>query len=150
MGFAPMFCAALGCSPAPATALSTTRAANAAPSVFAGTGNDGPPAPASRCRLTVTDTEGCAPGDVEQLIAPVRPQLERCRNRAGGKLLVRVRKVARGRLAFDLEPGSSLDPTEMKCVLAALASLDVDESAAAWTGLNVRPTGFTSLLTIEW
>jgi hypothetical protein len=55
-----------------------------------------------------------------------------------------------GKLSFDLQPGSSLDPTERRCLLDALATLDVDESAPAWTGLNVRPTGFTSLITIEW
>ena len=44
----------------------------------------------------------------------------------------------------------SLDPTEKRCVLEALATLHEDESSTAWTGLNVRPTGFTSLITIEW
>jgi hypothetical protein len=100
--------------------------------------------------VTVTDTEGCGSGDVEALIAPVRPQIERCRGASGGKLRVRVRKAAGGKLAFGIEPGSSLDPSEQKCVLEALASLDADESSTAWAGLNVRPTGFTSLLTIEW
>jgi hypothetical protein len=110
---------------------------------------EGPPRPAPRCRLTATDTEGCGPRDVEELVAPVRPRLERCRSTSGGKLTVRVRRSA-GKLAFDVEPGSSLDPTERQCVLDALASLDADESSTAWAGLNVKPTGFTSLLTIEW
>lgn len=105
---------------------------------------------APRCRLTVTGAEGCAPHDVESLIEPVRPRIEHCRARAGGKLLVRVHRAPGGKLAFDVEPGSSLDPTEKKCVLEALSTLDVDEASTAWTGLNVKPTGFTSLLTIEW
>ena len=54
------------------------------------------------------------------------------------------------KLAFDVAPGSSLDPTEKKCVLEGLSTIVVDESSTAWAGLNVRPTGFTSLLTIEW
>ena len=61
-----------------------------------------------------------------------------------------VRKAGSGKLAFDVEPGTTLDPREQQCVLAALSILDVDESSTAWAGLNVRPTGFTSLITIEW
>ncbi|HSO35779.1 MAG TPA: hypothetical protein VLT33_24790 [Labilithrix sp.] len=150
IGLALVTCTILGCAaPAPAPVRSTTTAASTPPGVPLAA-PEGPPAPASRCRLTVTDTEGCGPADVEKIIEPVRPRLERCRTTTGGKLLVRVRKAGRGRLAFDLEPGSSLDPTEKRCVLDALASLEVDESSTAWTGLNVRPTGFTSLITIEW
>lgn len=58
-------------------------------------------------------------------------------------------KAATGKLAFDVVPGTTLDPAEQQCVLAALSTLDVDESATAWAGLNARPTGFTSLITIE-
>jgi hypothetical protein len=109
-----------------------------------------PVGPPVACRVTVTDTQGCGPGDVEALIAPVRPQIEHCRGASGGKLRIRVKKAPGGKLAFGVEPGSSLDPAEQRCVLDALASLGADESSTAWAGLNVRPTGFTSLLTIEW
>ncbi len=34
--------------------------------------------------------------------------------------------------------------------MRAGGSLDVDETSTAWAGLNVRPTGITSLITIEW
>jgi hypothetical protein len=105
---------------------------------------------APRCKLTASGAEGCEPRDVESLVEPVRPRIEHCRARAGGKLVVRVRKAPSGKLAFDVEPGSSLDPAETKCVLEALSTLDIDEASTAWTGLNVTPTGFTSLLTIEW
>lgn len=106
--------------------------------------------PTLRCRPTVADTDGCGAVDLETLLEPVRPRLERCHTGVGGKLRIRVRKGVAGKLAFDVQPDSSLDPTEMKCVLAALSTLDVDESATAWAGLSVRPTGFTSLITIEW
>lgn len=140
---------AIGCTPAtPAPSRPTTMASPAASSAPLAV-QEGPPR-ASRCRLTVTDSEGCGPADVEKLIEPVRPRIERCRTTTGGRLIVRVRKAAKGRVAFDLEPGSSLDPTEKRCVLDALASLNIDESSTAWTGLNIRPTGFTSLITIEW
>ena len=112
---------------------------------------DGPPPPAPRCRLTVTETENCQPHDVEALVAPVRSRLERCRGSSGGKLLVRVRKLPGGRLAFDVAPGTSLDPTERKCALDALNSLPQSESSTAWTGgPSIPPSGFSSLLTVEW
>jgi hypothetical protein len=105
----------------------------------------GPP-----CRLTVTSTAGCAPDEVEAMIAPIRPRIERCRAHGGGKIHVRVQKAPSGKLAFDVLPGSSLDPTEKKCVLEALSALNADESATGWSASNVRPTGFTSQVTIEW
>lgn len=148
----------LACTaPAPTRSRPTTTAADhalSAPLARTGAGNgipaDATPAPAPRCRLSVTDAEGCGPGDVETLIEPVRPRIERCRTGPGGKLRVRVRKAGSGKLAFDVEPGTTLNPAEQQCVLAALSTLDVNESSTAWAGLNVRPTGFTSLITIEW
>lgn len=62
-------------------------------------------------------------------------------------MVVRVRKAPGGKLAFDVASGSSLDPTERQCVLEALSTLEVDESATAWTGISIPPSGFTSLLT---
>lgn len=156
-GFTLAMCTILGCR---AQALP-----HSAPTTSAAAGHEGEPrapiearnaplgerpsAPASRCRLTVTDTEGCGARDVEALLTPVRTRLENCRGTTGGKLRVRARGVA-GKLAFDVEPGSSVDPTDKQCVLEALSTIHDDESATAWTGLNVRTTGFTSLITIEW
>ncbi len=125
------------------------RGASAAPAGAPYASPEGPPAPPSRCRLTVTETEGCGAQDVEAIVAPVRPRLESCRGAGGGKLRIRARKAG-GKLGFDVEPGSSLDPSQRRCVLDALATINEDESSTAWTGLNVRPTGFTSLITIEW
>jgi hypothetical protein len=158
IGLALLSCTIFACTPqAPTRSRPTTTAADKAldaPSAPIGGGNvatlAGPPAPAPRCRLTVSDSVGCTTGDVETLIAPARPRLERCRNTAGGKIRVRVHSIGGGKLAFDVEPDSSLDPTEKRCVLDSLSTLGIDESSTAWTGLNVRPTGFTSLLTIEW
>lgn len=111
---------------------------------------EGPPAPAPRCRLSVTDTQGCEPSQVERLVEPVRHRLEACRGAKGGKLSIRVRESAPGKLGFDVEPGSSLDPIERQCVLDALNTIQIDPNSMAWMGPSVPPSGFTSLLTIEW
>ncbi len=99
----------------------------------------------------MTDTQGCEPSDVETLAESARPHLEHCRGSSGGKLIVNVRKQPGGKLAFDVLPGTTLDPTERDCALDALKRLDVNESSTAWTGgASFPPTGFTSLLTVEW
>ena len=108
------------------------------------------PSPATATGADQGTSAALQPPADAALIEPVRTRVEHCRATGGGKLLVRVQKTAAGKLAFDVAPGSSLDPTEKRCVLEALSSLDIDESSTAWAGLHVRPTGFTSLLTIEW
>lgn len=161
--FAIAACTLFACTPeapprAPATMTAADETVVSAPlapprAADAGTATrpEGPPAPARRCRVTATNTEGCGSSDVETLIEPVRPRIEHCRAGSGGKLEVRVRKAPGGKLAFDLQPGSSLNPTEKQCVLAALSTLDVNESSTAWAGgTSLPPTGFTSLITIEW
>ena len=111
----------------------------------------GPPAPAPRCRLTVTDTQGCGTSDVEKLIAPVRTRIENCRSSSGGKLRIRARKAPGGKLAFDVEAGSTLNPTEKQCVLEALGTLHEEDAPGAFTGTGgIPPSGFTSLITVEW
>ncbi len=108
-----------------------------------------PQASAPRCRLTVTEAKGCGPSDVEALIEPARTRLEPCLGSTGGKIRVRVRD-AEGKLTFDIEPGSSLDATQKQCVLEALTTIHDDGARPPWTGATVRPTGFTSLITLEW
>ena len=104
--------------------------------------------PTLRCRLTATEAQGCGATEVESLLEPARVRLERCLGPTGGKIRVRVRDV-NGKLAFEIEPGSSLDIMQRQCVLEALATIH-DETSSPSTGATVRPTGFTSLLTIDW
>jgi hypothetical protein len=114
---------------------------------------EGPPRPAAHCRFTATNAQGCQPEEVEALVEPVRSQIEHCRGAGAGKLTVRVRRepATAGKLAFDVAPSDSLDPRERQCVLDALNTLVVNESSTAWTGgAGIPPSGFTSLLTIEW
>lgn len=130
--------AATDASPAPAPASSVV---------------EGPPPPAPRCRLTVTDTQGCQPEQVTDMVSPVRSRIEHCRGATGGKLTVRVQRAPGGKVVFDAAPGTSLDPRERTCVLDALNSLYKEGASTTtpWTGGSaLPPTGFTSLLTIEW
>lgn len=106
----------------------------------------GPPV---ACRLTLTETVGCQSHEVEALFAPVRGRIEECRKASGGKLQLRVRNSG-GKLAYEILPGSSLDPTQRQCVLDALAEVHPDANSTVWSGASVPPTGFTSLMTIEW
>jgi hypothetical protein len=131
---------------APATIIAPADAAHAATIV------EGPPRPAPRCRLTVTETDGCQQDEVEVIGERVRPSIEHCRGSNSGKLNVRLWRGASGKLGFDLVPGPSLDPTERTCIYDALNKLFKDtDSMTAWTGgAALPPTGFTSLLTIEW
>jgi hypothetical protein len=115
------------------------------------------PSPASSPTSTVVTgaDEGVrAPQDPEaapaSIAGPVRARVAHCRSTTGGKLVVRVQRAPNAKLAFDVAPSSSLDPLEKKCVLDALSKLDIDESSTAWGGANLPPTGFTSLVTVEW
>jgi hypothetical protein len=100
--------------------------------------------------LTVTEADGLGADELDAWIAPAQGRLEPCLSPNGGKVRVRVRDVE-GKLAFAIEPGASLDATQRRCVLEALTALQDDGvRSAPWTGATIRPTGFTSLLTIEW
>jgi len=100
-------------------------------------------------RVHVTDFSGKTSDELGAVFEPALDRLETCRRGSGGKVMVRVKSSA-GKTRFDVEPGSSLDPTERRCVLEALSQSNVDEGATLNQGGTVRPTGFTSLITIAW
>lgn len=147
--------ALLGCTPPSTQPVVTSRSydlasASSASGASANLSDRGSaPSTASACRLTVTESVGCRSSQIEALIAPARSRIEACRGTTGGKLRIRVRHDG-GKVAFDVEPGSSLDPTEKQCVLDALATIHEGVASTVWSGASVPPTGFTSLITIEW
>jgi len=106
----------------------------------------GPPV---ACRLTLTETVGCESSEVEALFAPVRGRVQECVGTSGGTLRLRVRNSS-GKLAFDVLPGSSLDERQRQCVLAALSEVHPGAGSTLHSGASIPPTGFTSLMTIEW
>lgn len=105
-------------------------------------------ASAGQCRMTVSNTENCTPAEIEALIAPARQSIEECAGPKGGKVVVRLRQT-NGRLSFDVEPNASLDPTERRCILDALAKIPNADGELRVNG-EPRANGFTSLVTIEW
>ncbi len=118
-----------------------------APTVLVATDDAGTAQPvASRCSFTVSEARGCNASDVETLLEPTRTRIEACRG-ANGKVRVRVYEEA-GTVKFRIEPGSSLDATQRRCLLEALST--IDDGSNLSTGATVRPTGFSSLVTIGW
>ena len=75
--------------------------------------------------------------------------METCSVSGGGKLIVKLR-TEKGKLVAEPQTGSSLDPSARQCVLDALTEANVSQSSNLRSGPMVPPTGFTSLLTIEF
>jgi len=105
--------------------------------------------PSARSSLIFTDITGRTGDQTAVLFTPTAQAIEACRGPRGGKLVIRLH-ADKGRLIAEPQAGSSLDPTARQCVLDALTASPIDESSSLATGANVKPTGFTSLLTIEW
>jgi hypothetical protein len=113
---------------------------------------DGEPATEDPHHVKVIELTPSEERELSQRVPPtVRNRLEQCHPvHDGGKLRVRVVRD-QGRVHFQAEPGSSLNPTEKKCALEALTELRKgDVASTLWSGATVPATGFTSLLTIEW
>ena len=102
--------------------------------------------PSARSSLIFTDITGRTGDQTAVLFTPTAQAIEACRAGRGGKLVVRLHSE-KGRLVVDPQVGSSLDPAARQCVLEALSASHIDDLGA---GSNLKPMGFTSLLTIEW
>lgn len=105
--------------------------------------------PSARSSLIFTDITGRTGDQTAVIFTPTAQAIEACHGARGGKLVVRLHSE-KGKLVAEPQLGSSLDPVARQCVLDALSASQVDESSNLATGANVRPTGFTSLLTVEW
>lgn len=105
--------------------------------------------PSLRSSLIFSDITGVTGDQTAMLFTPTAQAIEACRTGRRGKLVVRLH-TEKGKLIVDPQLGSSLDPAARQCVLDALTASQIDESSNLATGPTVRPTGFTSLLTIEW
>ncbi len=116
-------------------------------------GDLGPPAlPALQqagVRLEVRPTSG-QPSHMD--FEPAAHGLARCRSAGGGggKVEVLVSKDPTGGVSLSVRPGSSLDPTATHCVLEALSAVDIEQTGANTGGTSIRPSGFSSLVTVSW
>lgn len=105
--------------------------------------------PSTRSSLIFTDITGRTGDQTAVLFTPTAAAIEACHGPRGGKLVIHLH-AEKGRLIAEPQAGSSLDPTARQCVLDALTASPIDDSSSLATGANVKPTGFTSLLTVEW
>ena len=103
----------------------------------------------TRSSFTFSNIAGPTGDQTAMIFLPTVQAVEGCGISRGGKLVVRLH-TEKGKLVADPQPGSSLDPSARRCVLDALNRANVSESSNLGSGPMVRPTGFTSLLTIEW
>jgi len=102
-----------------------------------------------RVHLEVTKAQGGLDSESSAAIEAARPHLEHCHPGSGGKVAVQVTKQARATY-MSIVPGESLDPTQGHCVLEALSTVDLPETAGNVGGPAVKPSGFTSLITVSW
>jgi hypothetical protein len=116
----------------------------AQPAVDAGAAKQG-----DGVQLTVSEALGLDPAIVGQVYGQARESLGHCHQPGGGTVHVSV--VKRGAsLQMHIEPGATLDPLAHRCVLEALSTVELPDTAANGGGPAVPPSGFTSLITLTW
>lgn len=83
---------------------------------------------------------------------PAAHGLASCRSASGGggKVEVLVARDPTGGISLSVRPGSSLSPTATHCVLEALSAVDVEQTGSNTGGISIRPSGFSSLVTVSW
>jgi hypothetical protein len=100
-------------------------------------------------RVSVTEANGLDPAVVSKVYSAARESLGHCHQPGGGTVHVRI--VRQGlSLHMHIEPGATLDPTAHQCVLEALSTVELPDTAGNGGGPAVPPSGFTSLITLSW
>ncbi len=102
----------------------------------------------SATRMDVTQADGISSERVRELLAPATGRLRRCVPEGGRALALRVTSED-GVLRVAPASGSASDATSA-CVAAALSSVHLEPTGSNSGGPAVPPTGFTSLITVEW
>jgi hypothetical protein len=103
----------------------------------------------ARVRLEVKRDTGGLDDASNAAMQAARPNLEHCHPGTAGKIEVRLTQRDRA-TQLHIQPGASLNPIEGHCVLEALSTVDLGETAGNVGGPAVKPSGFTSLITISW
>jgi hypothetical protein len=100
-------------------------------------------------RLEVKNAAGDLDSRSNTAYQAAQPHVARCHPGTAGKVEVRLTKEDRA-THLHIEPGTSLNPAEGHCVLEALSTVDLEETGGNVGGPAVKPSGFTSLITISW
>ena len=98
--------------------------------------------------VEVEDPSGKPRQGPEAALLPMRQQMRECTSGKNGVVRVRI-KTDKNRTSMDIEPGSSLDGATHRCVLESLSTVDVDDVLGR-VNPSDRPSGFTSVLRVEW
>lgn len=100
--------------------------------------------------VTSAEVQNAAAADQEVILERVRGKIEECRGPTAGKITIRAR-VVDGKLALRAAPDSSLDPRDRQCILDSLQEANTDQNTTLWSQApQIPPTGFVSLVTVEW
>jgi hypothetical protein len=105
--------------------------------------------PPNTVHLEVTEASGLPRELVARVYEAAREPLQGCQQSGGGKVNVRITRHE-GLFHLSVEPGASLDPSARHCVLEALSTVDLEETGGNVGGPAIRPSGFTSLITVSW
>jgi hypothetical protein len=104
----------------------------------------------STTTVTSAEVQNAAAADQEVILERARGTIEECRGPTAGKITVHAR-VIDGKLVLRASPDSSLDPRDRQCIYDSLQQIDAEDNRTMWDQApQIPPSGFTSLVTIEW
>ncbi len=98
--------------------------------------------------LVFEEASGAQAARAGAVFAPARRALGECH--AGTGAVVRLRLASEGgRARYTIEPATTLDAAQRRCVLEALSTVDV-EGISGDASPSARPSGFSALIRLEW
>lgn len=98
--------------------------------------------------LTIEEVQGLEAGEARAIITPFRARVLECLPNQSGALKVRILRAGDA-IRITVQPGTSLNPLQQRCVLETLSTMNFDE---AWNRSSVgdKPAGFSTLLRVEF
>jgi hypothetical protein len=99
--------------------------------------------------LQIGDVEGTTASRAGALLGPMTEPVGKCTPPEPGVLNVRLRSEGR-RTAVEVTAGSSVDPATRRCIVEALATLDLSQAIPDDTASSSQPQRFASTVSISW